>query len=86
MMHESETDINEYHVLTVEKTTPPDGSPDDNWYRYVIGKTAQELNAKNSVLFTTSPGMPKRLLKILIHVSQDMARCMSMAGNADPYH
>jgi len=27
MMHENETDINEYHVLTVEKTTPPEGAP-----------------------------------------------------------
>jgi len=46
MMQEDETDINEYHVLTVEKTSPPEGAPDDNWHRYVIGKDSSRIECK----------------------------------------
>jgi hypothetical protein len=46
MMQEDETDINEYHVLTVEKTTPPEGAPDANWHRYVIGKDSSRIECK----------------------------------------
>ena len=46
MMQEDETDIHKYHVLTVEKTSPPEGAPDDNWHRYVIGKDSSRIDCK----------------------------------------
>jgi hypothetical protein len=48
MMQEDETDINEYHVLTIEKTTPPEGASNDNWHRYVIGKGTSRIEGKTS--------------------------------------
>lgn len=36
----------EFHVETVEKTMPPEGAPDDNWYRYVIGKGTSKIEGK----------------------------------------
>lgn len=38
-----------YHLVTVEKTTPPEGMPGDNWHRYVIGQG-------NSRIEGTKPG------------------------------
>jgi hypothetical protein len=46
MRQDEETDINEYHVLTIEKTTPPEGSQDDTWHRYVIGKGNARIEGK----------------------------------------
>jgi hypothetical protein len=46
MMLEDDTDANEFHVETVEKTMPPEGAPDDNWHRYVIGKGSSRIEGK----------------------------------------
>jgi hypothetical protein len=32
-----------YRVVSVEKTTPPEGMPDGNWYRYVIGQGTSRI-------------------------------------------
>lgn len=45
-MHEDDTDLIEYHVVTVEKTTPPENMPGDNWHRYVIGKGNSRIEGK----------------------------------------
>jgi len=36
-MH-NESIENKYQIITVEKTTAPDGMPGDNWFRYIIQK------------------------------------------------
>ena len=33
----------EYKVLVVEKTDPPEGMDDGNWYRYVIGHERSKI-------------------------------------------
>lgn len=48
MIQEDETDINHYHILTIEKTTPPEGAPGTNWHRYVIGKGNSRIEGKKS--------------------------------------
>ena len=48
MTQEDNTDINEYQVISIEKTTPPDGASDDNWHRYVIGKGKSRIEGKKS--------------------------------------
>jgi len=35
-----------YHVVTVEKTTSPDGMPGDNWHRYVVGQGNSKIEGK----------------------------------------
>jgi len=32
-----------YRVVSVEKTTPPEGMPDGSWYRYVIGQGTSRI-------------------------------------------
>ena len=32
-----------YHVISVEKTDPPQGMPDGNWYRYIIGQGRSKI-------------------------------------------
>jgi hypothetical protein len=32
-----------YHVVSVEKTSPPQGMPDGSWYRYVIGQGTSRI-------------------------------------------
>ena len=46
MMQEDDTDLNEYQVITVEKTLPPTGAPDVKWHRYVIGKGISKIEGK----------------------------------------
>lgn len=48
MTQEQDTNINDYQVITIEKTTPPDGAADDNWHRYVIGKGNSRIEGKKS--------------------------------------
>jgi len=35
-----------YHLVTVEKTNPPEGMPGDNWHRYVIGQGSSQIEGK----------------------------------------
>ena len=46
MRQEEEIDINHYQVLTIERTTPPEGASDDTWHRYVIGKGSSRIEGK----------------------------------------
>jgi len=43
-------EINEYkyNVITIEKTTAPEGLLGDNWYRYVIRKGNSVMDCKKS--------------------------------------
>ena len=43
---QDEPSMNEYQVTKVQKTTPPEGMPDDNWYRYVIKRGEQVIEGK----------------------------------------
>jgi len=45
-MQENDTSIRKYRVVTVEKTTPPEGLPGDNWCRYVIGQGTSKIEGK----------------------------------------
>lgn len=35
-----------YHVITVEKTTAPEGMPGDNWHLYVVGQGRSKIEGK----------------------------------------
>ena len=45
-MMEDDANPNGYFVETVEMTQPPEGAPDDNWVRYVIGKGSSKIEGK----------------------------------------
>jgi hypothetical protein len=45
-MQNEDTGLIEYNVITVEKTTAPEGMPGDNWCRYVIGKGGSRIEGK----------------------------------------
>ena len=42
-MRENDTNFYKYHVVSVEKTTAPEGLPGDNWHRYVIGQGSSRI-------------------------------------------
>lgn len=42
-MQENESNIYKFHVVSVEKTTAPEGLPGDNWHRYVIGQGSSRI-------------------------------------------
>lgn len=42
-MQENESNIYKFHVVSVEKTTAPEGLPGDNWHRYVIGQGSSKI-------------------------------------------
>ena len=39
---------NKYTVTSIEKTDPPDGVTEGDWYEYVIGTGASEIRGKRS--------------------------------------
>jgi hypothetical protein len=45
-MHNDDTDLIEYNVITVEKIMAPEGMPGDNWHSYVIGKGKSRIEGK----------------------------------------
>lgn len=45
-MQNTDTDLIEFNVITVEKTTAPEGMPGDSWHRYVIGKGSSRIEGK----------------------------------------
>jgi len=45
-MQEEKINKIKYHVVTVEKITPPEGMPGDNWHRYVIGQGNSTIEGK----------------------------------------
>ena len=48
LLMQDETANNEYHVITVEKTTAPEGMAGDSWYRYVIQRGDQVIDCKKT--------------------------------------
>ena len=42
-MSEEQSVKQKFEVITVEKTTPPEGLPGDNWHRYVIGQGGSQI-------------------------------------------
>lgn len=45
-MQENDTNMYKYHVVSVEKTTAPEGLPGDNWHRYIIGQGSSRIEGK----------------------------------------
>ncbi len=45
-MQQDDTSKLKYRVETVEKTTPPEGMPGDNWHRYVVGQGSSKVEGK----------------------------------------
>jgi len=45
-MQENDPKMYKYHVVSVEKTTPPEGLPGDNWHSYVIGQGSSRIEGK----------------------------------------
>ncbi len=45
-MQQENTDQLKYHVVTVEKISPPEGMPGNNWHRYVIGQGNSRIEGK----------------------------------------
>ena len=47
-MSEEEDDIfdRKFNVTIIEKTDPPQGMPEGEWYHYVIGRGASEIQGK----------------------------------------
>ncbi len=47
-MSEEEDDIfdRKFNVTKIEKTDPPEGMPEGEWYHYVIGRGASEIQGK----------------------------------------
>jgi len=54
-----------YHVVTVEKTTPPEGMPGDNWHLYVIGHGSSRIEGKK-------PGSLKAVTEHAEAVTEDL--------------
>ncbi len=63
-----------YHVVTVEKITPPEGMPGDNWHRYVIGQG-------NSKIEGNKPGSLKAVTEHAETVTEDLNSRMDRGGS-----
>lgn len=62
-----ETDIKKlkYQVVSVEKITPPEGMPGDDWHRYVIGQGSSQIEGKK-------PGTLKAVTQHAEAVAEDL--------------
>jgi hypothetical protein len=45
-MHNDNTDLIQYNVVSVEKIKAPEGLSGDSWHRYVIGKGNSRIEGK----------------------------------------
>jgi len=54
-----------YAVVTVEKTTTPEGLPGDNWHRYVIGQGTSKIEG-------IKPGTLKAVTEHAEAVAEDL--------------
>jgi hypothetical protein len=43
-----DTRVNQFRVLVIEKTEPPENATAGEWYRYVIGHEATSINGMRS--------------------------------------
>ena len=62
-MQEEKVTRAKYHVISVDKTTPPEGLPGKNWYRYVIGYG-------NKTIDGSKPGTLQNVTKHAENVAQ----------------
>ena len=54
-----------YNVMTVEKTTAPDGMLGDNWHRYVIGEGRSKIEGKKTGTLKDVTAHAKSVAEIL---------------------
>ena len=71
---ENETNKLKYQVVTVEKITPPEGMPGDNWHRYVIGQGGAKIEGKK-------PGSLKAVTEHAETVAEDLNSRASRGGS-----
>ncbi|MBT8436775.1 MAG: hypothetical protein KJP11_05340 [Gammaproteobacteria bacterium] len=45
---DSEVSVRKFPVTSIEKTDPPDGVTEGEWYEYVIGEGTSEIKGKRS--------------------------------------
>jgi len=45
---DSELDVRKFPVTSIEKTDPPNGETEGEWYEYVIGHGTSEIKGKRS--------------------------------------
>ena len=64
-MQQDQTNKLKFHVVTVEKTTPPEGMPGDNWHRYVIGQGGSRIEG-------IKPGTLKAVTQHAETVAEDL--------------
>lgn len=64
-MQEEEITNEKYRVVSVDKTTPPEGLPGKNWYHYVIGYG-------DSTIDGTKPGTLKGVTQHAEDVARDL--------------
>lgn len=66
-MQEEQTNIKtlKYQVVSVEKITPPEGMPGDDWCRYIIGQGSSQIEGKK-------PGTLKAVTKHAEAVAEDL--------------
>jgi hypothetical protein len=67
MSTELESNIreNKYRVVSVEKTEPPEGMPDGNWHRYIIGQGSAKIEG-------LKPGTLKAVTEHAETVAEDL--------------
>lgn len=63
-----------FQVVTVEKTTPPEGMPGDNWHRYVIGQGTSKIEGKK-------PGTLQTVTQHAETVAEDLNLRMDRGGS-----
>ena len=73
-MPEDEIKELKYHVVTVEKITPPEGMPGDNWHRYVIGQGRARIEGKK-------PGSLRAVTEHAETVAEDLNLRASRGGS-----
>jgi hypothetical protein len=73
-MQNEDTGLIEYNVITVEKTTAPEGMPGDNWCRYVIGKGGSRIEGKK-------PGSLHEVTRHAECVAEDLNSRKSKGGS-----
>jgi len=64
-MQQDDKSILEFQVIKVEKTTPPENMPGDNWHRYVIGRGSSKIEGKK-------PGSLKAVTQHAETVAEDL--------------
>ena len=64
-MQEEEIILKKYHVISVNKTSPPEGMPGDNWYHYVIGYGDKQIDG-------SKPGTLKNVTQHAEDVARDL--------------